>query len=479
MRYSFDQQKDAPLLEGLLAYRQKKMLPFHMPGHRGGSGSEPIWRRMGKKLLSLDLTELKEIVPGRDLEFLLQAAEELAAKAIGARRTYFLVNGASGGIISALLAAGTPGKKILVARNCHLSVVNGLILSGLSPVFLSPRWIDGHPAVPAPAVVKEALRRHPEAVALLVTNPGYHGIYGPLPEIGAAAKQAGVPLLVDEAHGGHLHYLGLEVEATAAGADLWVWGVHKIMGSLTQTGMLHLGPGKIDPGRVEQALALTGTTSPSYILLASLDSTRRQLYLHGREMFARAAALGGKIRKELRKTTGIELLEEEQLPAGYGLDPTKIVLSFTPSGCSGLAAAELLRKKYRIQPEYADLHNLYFFIAPVQRTGEIRTLLRACRGLAGTGGPERTKVGPPPWSCRPPVLSPREAFQSRLVNVPLPDAVGKVAAGWVAAYPPGIPLWIPGERITREMTEWVFDFQQAGGYVRGVENSIIQIMISS
>src|SRR5690554_7227955 len=117
MRYSFDQQKDAPLLEGLLAYRQKKMLPFHMPGHRGGSGSELIWRRMGKKLLSLDLTELKEIVPGRDLEFLLQAAEELAAEAIGARRTYFLVNGASGGIISALLAAGTPGKKILVARN--------------------------------------------------------------------------------------------------------------------------------------------------------------------------------------------------------------------------------------------------------------------------------------------------------------------------------------------------------------------------
>lgn len=466
-------QKDAPLLEALLAYSQKRMIPFHTPGHRGGRGSEPLWRKVGKKLLPLDLTELKEIAPGRDSESLVRAAEELAAEAFGARRTYFLVNGASGGIISALLAVGTGGKKIIVARNCHLSVINGLLLSGLSPVFVSPRWIAGLPALPAPAAVKEALRRHPEAAAILVTNPGYHGIYGPLAEIGAVAKAAGLPLLVDEAHGGHLRYLGLAVEAAAAGADLWIWGVHKIMGSLTQTGMLHLGSGKIDPGRVEQALALTGTTSPSYLLLASLDSVRRRLYFHGREMFARAAALGEKIRKKLRQTTGLEVLEEEQLPEGYGLDPTKIVLSFGPSGLPGLAAAEILRRKYRIQPEYADLHNLYFFLAPAQRTGEVRALLRACRALAGTGGYEREKAEPPPWSCATPVFSPREAWQKPSLPVPLGEAAGKIAAGWVAAYPPGIPLWLPGERITKEMTEWISRFQQAGGYVRGVENNNI------
>ena len=462
-------QKDAPLFEALLAYTKKRMLPFHMPGHRGGAFAERAWRRRGKNLLPLDLTEVSEVAAGRDLSFFWRAAEELAAQAFGAHRSYFLVNGASSGF-AALLSVGCPGAKILIARNCHLSVINGLVLSGLIPVFLPPRWIDGHPALPSPAVVEEALRRHPDAVALLVTNPGYQGIYGPLAGVAAAAKAAGVTLLVDEAHGGHLRYLDREVDASAAGADLWVWGTHKLMGSLTQTGLLHLGPEKIAPGRVEQALSLINSTSPSYLLLASLDSTRRHLYRYGRELFARAAASGERIRRELSDLPGVKVLTEKDLPPGYGLDPLKVVFSLAPAGWPGYAVEEVLREKYRVQAEYADLRNVYLIISPAQKPGEIRALCKACRALAESRGPGLDeKTTPPPFPAGNCSYLPREAVAAVSTRVPLRAAAGRVAAGWVAAYPPGIPLWIP-ERITGAMVEWALAFQAAGGCLRGVQD---------
>ncbi len=470
-------QEDAPLFEALLAYTKRRMFPFHMPGHRGGAFAERAWRRRGKNLFPLDLTEVSEVAAGRDLDFFWRAAEELAAQAFDARRSYFLVNGASSGILAALLSVGRPGAKILIARNCHLSVINGLVLSGLVPVFLTPRWIDGHPALPSPAVVEEALRRHPDAVALLVTNPGYQGIYGPLAELAATAKAAGVPLLVDEAHGGHLRFLGREVDASAAGADLWVWGTHKLMGSLTQTGLLHLGPEKIAPGRVEQALSLINSTSPSYLLLASLDSTRRHLYRYGRELFARAAASGERIRKELSDLPGVKVLTEKDLPPGYGLDPLKVVFSLAPAGWPGYAVEKVLREKYRVQVEYADLRNVYLIVSPAQRPGEVRGLCKACRALAKTHGPgvgeERT---PPPLTAGELLLTPREAASAATTWVPLPAAAGRVAAGWVAAYPPGIPLWIPGERITGTMLEWAAAFQAAGGCLRGLHGGMVWVV---
>lgn len=460
-----------------MAYGKRRMLPFHMPGHRRGGFAERVWRRKGKDLFPLDLTELPEVACGRDLDFFWRAAEELAARAFDARRSYFLVNGASSGILAALLSVGRPGAKILIARNCHLSVINGLVLSGLLPVFIPPRWIDGHPALPSPTTIEEALRRHPDAVALFVTNPGYQGIYGPLAGVAAAARTAGLPLLVDEAHGGHLRYLGREVEASAVGADLWVWGTHKLMGSLTQTGLLHLGSEKIPAGRVEQALSLTGSTSPSYILLASLDSTRRHLYLHGRELFARAAAYGEKIRNELANLPGVKVLTGEELPKGYHLDPLKVAFSLAPAGWPGYAAEKVLREEYRVQVEYADLHNLYLIISPAQKPREIRGLLKACRALAGTRGPGGDeKTAPPPFSGGEPLLPPREAVSAVAARVPLRAAAGRVAAGWVAAYPPGIPLWTPGERITGAMVEWALAFRAAGGWLRGLEGDLVRVV---
>lgn len=472
-------QKEAPLFENFLAYTQKGIAAFHTPGHRGGRGCERIFQSLGGRLLRLDLTELKGANLEQEPDFLQTKAEELAAEAFGAKKSYFLVNGASIGVMAAFLALKEAGQEILVARNCHLSVVNGLILSGLKPVFLPPTWISGLPCLPSTAVVQEALRRHPRAVGVFLTNPGYHGIYGPLAETAALCKTHNIPLLLDEAHGGYLRYIDPRiVEASSVAADLWVWGTHKMMGSLTQTGMLHIGSDFPYQVQLEEALQLLSSTSPSYLLLASLDSARRQLYFKGRSMFARAANLGTIVRERTRNLPGLKLIDSCALPPGYGLDPTKIILSLTPAGWSGMEAEAILRRRYHIQPEYADRDYLYFFISYAQEKKEISRLVKALRSMAGTHRPaqEREEICPPPWNNGPLPQSPRAAASQPGVYLNLPEAVGKIAAGWVAAYPPGIPLWVPGEEITPFMVEWITTFQQQGGYIRGLNNGLVKVI---
>ncbi len=472
-------QKDAPLFENFLNYSRQGIGAFHMPGHRGGRGCEPLFRGLGGELLHLDLTELRGANLDQEPDFLLKKAEELAAEAFGTQRTYFLVNGASVGIMAAFLSLKNSTPEVLVARDCHLSVINGLILSGLKPIFLSPVWVEGLPCLPSVEEIENALKEYPGVAGVFLTNPGYHGIYGPLKKIAALCHRKKIPLLLDEAHGGHLKYINPDAEeGSTVGADLWVWGTHKMMGSLTQTGMLHLGSNFQYLNALEEALELLNSTSPSYILLSSLDSTRRQLYFEGKKMFTRAAELGEEIRNKIRDLQGLKLLDDRFLPAGYGIDPTKIVLSFIPAGWSGIKAEEFLRKKFHVQPEYADRDYLYFFISYVQEKKEVAALIQALSLLAAEPGPDQSKreVIPPPWKAKPLQLSPQEAADRLAIYLPLHEVVGKIASGWVAAYPPGIPLWVPGEEITIEMYEWIISFLRMGGYVRGIKEGKVKIV---
>ncbi|HBK68104.1 MAG TPA: hypothetical protein DDZ91_05640 [Firmicutes bacterium] len=476
--YSFT-QKDAPLFENFLHYSRKGMAAFHTPGHRGGRGCEDLFRSLGGEFLRLDLTELKGANLDQDPDFLIKKAEELAAEAFGAKQSYFLVNGASIGIMAALLALKGLGKEILIARNCHLSVINGLILSGLKPVFISPTWVEGLPCLPSLAVVTNALKDYPDAAGVFLTNPGYHGIYGPLGEIAKLCKAKKVPLLLDEAHGGYLKYINNRIEeASTVDADLWVWGTHKMMGSLTQTGMLHLGSGFQNREKLEDALELLSSTSPSYLLLASLDSARRQLYLNGRAMFTRAAELSEIVRQEIINLPGLKLIENCYLPTGYGVDPTKIILSLAPVGWSGIKVEEILRQKYLIQPEYADRDYVYIFVSYAQERKEVCSLIQALTNLATTAGPDcdRGRIHPPPWNRQPLQLSPSEAVNKPVTYLNLQEVTGKIAAGWVAAYPPGIPLWVPGEQISSAMVEWLISFQRQGGYIRGLKKNQVKVI---
>ncbi len=473
-------QKDAPLFDNFHQYSRREIAAFHTPGHRGGRGCEGLFRRLGGDLLALDLTELKGANLEQDPDFLLRAAEKLAAEAFGAAHSYFLVNGASSGVVTAFLALKGKGSTVLVARNAHVSVLNGLVLSGLKPIFLSPTWVEGLPCLPAAETVAKALAAHPQVAGVFVTNPGYHGIYGPLDAIATLCQARKVPLVVDEAHGGHLRYIDPAIpEASRVGADLWVWGLHKLMGSLTQTGVLHLGSTVFSREAVEEALTLVSSTSPSYLLLSSLDSARRQLYFHGREMFTQAAELGSFLRRSCRDRPRLKIMTAAHLPPGYGLDPTKVVVSLTAAGWSGLDAEEILRRKYGVQAEYADRDYLYFFISYAQKKQEVTALGEALLALAATPGPERgsRRLNPPPWAEAPLRLSPRAATQRPAVYLNLAEAAGQIAAGWVGAYPPGIPLWVPGEEITRSMLEWLTAFQAHGGYVRGLQQGKVKVII--
>jgi arginine/lysine/ornithine decarboxylase len=254
--------------------------------------------------------------------------------------------------------------------------------------------------------------------------------------------------------------------------------MHKLMGSLTQTGLLHLGSEVFSRGAVEEALTLISSTSPSYILLSSLDSARRQLYFHGEEMFTQAAELGSFLREGFGVRSGLKIMTAAQLPSGYGLDPTKVVVSLTAAGWSGLDAEEILRQKYGVQAEYADRDYLYFFISYAQKKGEVTALGEALLALADTPGPERgsQQSTPPPWAEAPLRLSPRVATEQPAVYLSIAEAAGQIAAGWVGAYPPGIPLWVPGEEITRSMLEWLTAFLDHGGYVRGLQQGKVKVI---
>lgn len=497
MKQFFD-QSTAPLLEGLMKYaartRAREMIQFHMPGHRGGKGLAPLFRQLGGDLFSLDLTELREINYGHAPDFLLKAAERLAAEAFGAQTSFFLVNGASIGIAASFLGLNAPGREVIISRDCHLSVINGLILSGMKPRFISPRWIEGLPTLPTPEVLEEAILESPGAAGVFLTNPGYSGLYGPLAQVAEVVRRHNLPLLIDEAHGGHLRFFGVP-EAAAVGADLWVWGFHKMLGSLTQTAMLHLGKsisrerGRLDPHRIAESLQILGTTSPSYLLLASLDSARRELFFHGERMFSKAARLGAKARRELRDIPGLRVFPAGKLPAGYGCDPTKVILSFRPLGLSSWQAEEILCRRFRIQPEYADGDYLYFFISYAQEEEEVDALIQACRRVAASRNGEKDSFSSlqgrneeftsPPWRNGTLELSPREAFQAPAAHISLKEAGDKIAASVVAAYPPGIPLWVPGERISPDLVEWGRTLQKNGGYLRGVDNGTIKIVADS
>lgn len=460
-----NKQHRAPLFDGIRRYLSKGYTSFHTPGHRGGSGLVDL---ATTDLMAMDLTELTDS-DGSDVQEWRRDAERLAADFFGADETYFLANGATEGVLALCLSVGSPGDEIIVARDCHLSVIHGIILAGLKPIFADPYWISGHalPALPKPDTVKQWIDKHPKAKAVWVTNPSYAGIVGDLQVLANLAHRAGMLFLVDEAHGGYMNLTGLTVTEARDVADAWVHGAHKMMGSMTQTGFLHLRGSRLDRLRLVAALDWVRTTSPSYPLLSSLDLMRRRLSISGEEQFQTVAGYADKLRKILH-AHNIDVLMGP-LSDSYQVDPMKIVLSWLRSGVTGLEAQRRLRVDERIQAEYADRDHLVFFLSPVQRGEDICRLTDAALKLKKAGAEALRPTEPPPTGNGPIGISPREAVFQPYTTVSLDEAIGRVAASSIAPYPPGIPLWVPGETIDEAKAVWLQDFQKAGGTAVGYE----------
>lgn len=447
-------QRRAPLFEALRRHRRRAAAGLHFPAHGGGRAAPFALRALAGGILDLDLTELPGLDDLSHPTGAIARAQALAAELYGADRSFFLVNGSTVGIQALLLATLRPGQRLLLPRHVHRAVVAGLILSGADPVFLPPsaEASFGLPEAPDPEDVARALDNDPGIAAFLAVHPTYHGLAGLTAATAAAVRSRGRPLLVDEAHGSHLPFHpDMPAPAMALGADASVQSMHKLGGALTQASLLHLAGSRVDAGRVSRALALLQTSSPSYILMASLDLARRQMALRGRRLVGRAVALAGVLRERLGAVEGVELL---RAPRGTQ-DPTKVYFSLRRYGITGYRLVRLLHRA-GVEVEMGDAQGVLAVVALGGGGQGPRALAAAVEEIAARHrGRKRGVEAPAPPPAGPKRMTPREAWLSPARAVPLDRAAGLVAAETVSISPPGYPLILPGEQITPEMVEYI------------------------
>jgi arginine decarboxylase len=466
-------QNQTPLLDALKAYTTDAHAAFYTPGHKRGKGIfPPLADLLGTKVFQADLTELGNLDNLFAPEGVIKAAQDLAAETFGARKTWFLVNGSTCGIEAAILATCGTGDKIIMPRNVHSAAIAGLILSGAIPIFINPEYdsvLDIAHSI-TPATLAATLAQHPDAKAVLVVYPTYYGVCADLPAIAKITHKYHIPLLVDEAHGAHFAFHPqLPTPALAAGADLTVQSIHKVLGAMTQASMLHVQGERIDIDRVNKALQLVQSTSPSYILLASLDAARQQMALHGKALMSRTLELAEIARSQISKIPGLSVLN---LP---NMDKTRLTVTVSGLGCTGFAAETILDEKLGVTPELASWQHLTFIISLGNILSDIEKLVQGLISLT-----QMQPTDSPPShqglvigdNCAG--VSPREAFFAVSEIVPLAETCDRICTEIVCPYPPGIPVLMPGEIITPQALQYLQHIQAMGGLITGCADTSLK-----
>ncbi len=480
-------QQRTPYLDALCAYAQRRPARLHVPGHKGGAGADPMLvRAFGERALSLDIPALTYGIDVGVDPSPFEQAQRLAAAAWGAKRAWFLLGGASQGNLAAGLALAHRGGEVVVQRNAHSSTIDALVLSGLRPTFAAPEVDDelGIAHCLTAHTLERALAATPGAVGAWVVSPTYFGAVADVRALAEAAHARGVPLIVDEAWGAHLAFHEeLPTHALAAGADLVISSTHKIVGSLTQSAMLHLGHGEgglIGEQLVDRAVTLTESTSPSSLLGGSLDAARRQAAVHGRELLGRTMAALAHAREQIRAIEGLDVLDERLAgrPGVFAYDPLRLAVDVRGVRASGYELAPLLREIDDVNLElYAQNVLVAVFGLGERGMPEATRLVRALRtavervGL-DPGGVHASFAAPPPWGEL--AMTPREAYLGAQEVVPAERAVGRIAAESLATYPPGIPNVLPGERLTAQTLSYVRQTLELGGSVRGASDRLLR-----
>ena len=464
-----------PLLEMLAKCAQSQNAAFHTPGHKRGQGSFEAFRDLiGDRALQADLPELPELDNLFAPQGAIDEAQQFAAETFGAEQTWFLINGSTCGIIAAILATCNPGDKILLPRNVHQSAISGLILSGAVPIFLQPEYdpiLDIAHCV-SPETIAIALKQHPDAKVVLLVHPTYYGICGDLSAIATLTHAAGIPLLVDEAHGAHfIFHPDFPISAIAAGADLTVQSTHKTLSALTQASMLHVQGDRIDRDRIARSLQLVQSTSPNYLLLASLDAARAQMACQGKELMTRTLELADRARSHIKS-----VLQPSVSPGCFAIDRTRLTITVSDFGLDGFTADELLHQTFGVTAEFPSLQHLTFIVSlgnterDIDRLIQAIDLLPVCSSIAPT---LRNRVHSP-FSVPP--LSPRQAFFALSKSVPLEAAIDEISAELICPYPPGIPVLLPGERITKNAIVLLQTVLNSGGFISGCSDSMLNTL---
>jgi arginine decarboxylase len=478
------EQPNAPYLDAVVAYAFRGTARYHVPGHKGGQGADPgVRKAIGEDALMADVPQ---DIHGIDLgpsPTPYELAEQLAAEAYGAARTWFLTNGATQGNHALCLALAPPGTPVVVQRNAHASLVDGLVLSGGRPTFVAPE-VDPELAMAhcvTPAALETALRDTPGGRAVFIVSPTYYGLAADVAGCAEVAHAAGAPLVVDQAWGPHFGFHhAFPPNALAQGADAVITSTHKIAGSLTQSAMLHVAHGgRVDARAVARTVRLVRSTSPSSLLLASLDGARRQLALHGEQLLHETLQALAVAREKLETIDGLTLVDAG-LVGRYGIaghDPLRLVINVRGIGCTGYQLADALRRSYDVHPELATQATVVFVVglgetpvALARLAGDIEETVKRIRGSGETA----PIVRPASSLVNELVVCPRDAFLGESEVVPVEDAVGRVSCESIAGYPPGIPALLPGERISEETVAYLRALIPSGGRLHGASDPLLR-----
>ncbi|MDJ1185841.1 aminotransferase class I/II-fold pyridoxal phosphate-dependent enzyme [Roseofilum casamattae] len=488
-------QAKTPIIDALRHYTTHPHAPFYTPGHKRGSGiARPLADLFGNLVFQADLPELPALDNLYAPEGAIREAQQLAAEAFGADETWFLVNGSTAGAIAAILATCTSGQKIILPRNIHSSAISGLVLSGAIPIFVNPEYDPNWDMVNSvtPASIQEALLKHPDTKAVMMVYPTYQGVCGDVRAIADICHQHDLPLIVDEAHGPHFHFHSeLPPSALSCGADIAIQSIHKVLGAMTQASMIHVKRSRIDPKAISRALQLIQSTSPSYLLLASLDAARHQMAISGQELISRTLHLAERAKEEIEARTPFRVLQPKFSSGFSALDPTRLSINVSDCEFTGYEVDRLLHDRHGVIAELPSAQYLTFIISIGNTEADIDQLVTGLseiyrdRNLEKAHGEDNNVqqrwqeeclfVHPSSFLIRP-ALSPRQAFFSSTETLPIEQTDERISAEMICPYPPGIPAIMPGEMINMSALDYLQQVLALGGTITGCSDPTLKTL---
>jgi len=467
----------------LIEHAKKNTVSFHMPGHKGaGIYSRYQYDQFLNRIMDCDITE----IPGADnlfqTEGIIKKTQLKYAALYDVAYSYLLINGTSGGLIAAILASVAPGKKLIMARNCHKAVFNALTLGNIQPVYAYPEQVQGQEIAGAMTVeeIKRLLMENPDAEAVILPSPNYYGICSDIKAIADAVHQVGKVLIVDQAHGAHLHFFhkygageGMPHSAESCGADIVVNSTHKTLASFTQSAVLNLNSNRVDRYHLEDKLQAIQSTSPSYLLMGSLDINAELLVNHGRALMEEWKANLDDFYNRVAHIPGLSIMQTSNL------DMTKINLDMSGLGLSGAELEQALNQR-DIFPELFT-GNILMCMTGIGNTLEHMERLRSALSeiaeeTRNSSIADHAKaVAQALPQSKPHMAVPKQAEYVGMPDnkkyIPLAEAADRICAGSIIPYPPGIPLICPGEAFTVEIVQYIQFLRKTGEKVIGVTDA--------
>ncbi len=467
-------QDRSPIEEALEEFHLNRVVPFDVPGHKRGKGNAELTAFLGQRCMSLDVNSMRPLDNLCHPVSVIKEGEELAAEAFGAGYAFFMVGGTTSAVQAMVFTACKRGDKLILPRNVHRSVINAMVLNGAVPVYVDPA-VDKRLGISLGMSVKDlekAIKENPDAKAVLVNNPTYYGICSDIKTITDLAHKNGMLMLADEAHGTHFYFgENLPLSAMAAGADMAAVSMHKSGGSLTQSSFLLTGK-NMNSGRVRQIINLTQTTSGSYLLLSSLDISRKNLAVNGKTIFKKVCALADYARDEINRIGDYYAFSGEIINGDsiFDFDATKLSVNTVDTGLAGIEVYDILRDEYDIQIEFGDMDNLLAYISVGDRERDVERLVGAMAEIRRLYKKDKTGMMISEYIAPKVEITPQEAFYSEKESLTLDQAVGRICSEFVMCYPPGIPILAPGEKVTEDIVCYIKYAKEKGSFLTGAED---------